>query len=113
FSKGGFESLPVVFAGKLLGIPVIIHESDSVPGRANLYAGKIATKVALSFAEASSFFDKDKIDLTGNPLRRDVIHPITEGAREFLKLEEGLQTILILGGSLGAAHINETIVECL
>ena len=49
FGKGGYASFPALFAGKILGIPVIIHESDSVPGKVNLWAGKFAQKIALSY----------------------------------------------------------------
>lgn len=113
FSKGGFMSLPVIFAGKILGIPIIIHESDSVPGRANEWAGKFATKVALSYQEAGDFFDKKKTAWTGNPIRKDIISPITEGAKDYLKLEDDVPVILVQGGSLGAERINNTILDML
>ena len=61
FSKGGYASFPTVFASKILRIPVIIHESDAVPGRANLWAGKFARKVAVSYPEAVSYFEKEKM----------------------------------------------------
>lgn len=116
FSKGGFMSLPVVFAGKLFGIPIILHESDSAPGRANVWAGKFAKRIALSYAEAAPYFGKEnqeKIVWTGNPVRKEILEPITEGAKEYLKLEENIPTILILGGSLGAKKINDTVLDTL
>ena len=113
FSKGGFMSLPVVLAGKILGIPIIIHESDSVPGRANVWAGKFASKIALSYQEAGVFFDKNKIAWTGNPIRKDIILPISEGARDYLKLEDDIPVLLVQGGSLGAERINNTILDML
>lgn len=112
-SKGGFMSMPVVFAGKVLGIPIIIHESDSVPGRANLWASKFATKVALSYSEAGTYFDSKKVAWTGNPLRKEIIMPIAEGAREFLNLEPTVPVILVMGGSLGAKVINEALLDSL
>jgi len=111
FSKGGGESLPVVVAAKLLGIPVFIHESDTVPGRANKRAGGFATRIGISFAETAEFFPKEKVALVGNPIRREILNLSPEGARAFLELEENLPVILILGGSQGAKLINETIVE--
>lgn len=112
-SKGGFMSLPVVFSAYILRIPVIIHENDSVPGRANALAGKYATKIALSYAEAEQFFDPKKVAWTGNPLRREILQPIHEGAFEYMKLEPGVPVITIMGGSLGAKVINDTILSAL
>jgi UDP-N-acetylglucosamine--N-acetylmuramyl-(pentapeptide) pyrophosphoryl-undecaprenol N-acetylglucosamine transferase len=113
FSKGGYVSFPVVFAARLLRIPVFIHESDSVPGRANLWAGKFASKVAVSYAEAAEYFPKGKVAHTGNPIRRELIRPIHEGSHEHLKTEEGIPIILILGGSQGSQIINEVMLDIL
>jgi UDP-N-acetylglucosamine--N-acetylmuramyl-(pentapeptide) pyrophosphoryl-undecaprenol N-acetylglucosamine transferase len=112
-SKGGFMSLPVVFAAHILKIPIIVHESDSVPGRANIWAGKYATRIALAFPEASEFFPKDKTAWVGNPLRKEILTPVKVGAHEYLKLEELVPVIVIMGGSLGAERINNTILDSL
>ncbi len=112
-SKGGMMSLPVVVAGKILGIPVILHESDSVPGRANLFAAKFAKRIAIAFKEAGEYFDRNITAYTGNPLRQEILTPITDGAKEYLKLEENLPTIVVMGGSLGSALINETLIVAL
>jgi len=111
FGKGGYASFPVLVAAKILRIPVIIHESDTSPGRVNLWAGKFAQKIALSYAEAAEYFPKDRVALTGNPIRKDVSEPITDGAREFLKLESGVPVVLVLGGSMGAENINSIVIE--
>lgn len=113
FGKGGFVSFPVMFAARLLRIPVIIHESDTVPGKVNKWAGKFATKIALSFPEAAEYFPKDKVALTGNPIRNEILHPVREGSRDFLKIEENLPIVLILGGSQGAQLINEHVIDAL
>lgn len=113
FSKGGIMSLPVVYAGKILGIPVVIHEGDSVPGRANLRAGKFAKKIAVSFAEAGEFFNKEKVAWTGSPLRKEILIPSKDGAREYLNLEANTAVILVIGGSLGAEKINNTVLDAL
>ncbi len=113
FSKGGMMSLPVVISGRILGIPIIIHESDSVPGKANLYAAKFAKRVAISYAESAEYFDKSKTALTGNPIRQSVITPIKEGATEYLNLEIDTPIIFVMGGSLGAKTINDELVICL
>ena len=113
FSKGGYDSFPAVFAGRLFKIPVVIHESDSVPGRANLWAGKFARKIAISFPEAENYFPKEKVAYTGNPIRKEILRPIKAGAYEFLRLEESTPVILVLGGSQGAKIINDTILSAL
>jgi UDP-N-acetylglucosamine--N-acetylmuramyl-(pentapeptide) pyrophosphoryl-undecaprenol N-acetylglucosamine transferase len=113
FGKGGYASFPALMAARILRIPVIIHESDSIPGKVNLWAGKFTRRVAVSYPEAAKFFQKDKVAFTGNPIRKELIHPIKEGAYEFLKMERNLPVILILGGSLGARLINETVLEAL
>ena len=113
FSKGGYGSVPVVFAGRILGIPIIIHESDSKVGRANKWAGKFATKIAVSYPEAAKFFDEKKVAWTGNPIRAEIQTPVAEGAHEFLGLEENVPVILVLGGSQGAAKINDAILDAL
>lgn len=112
-SKGGMMSLPVVYSAHILGIPIIIHESDSVPGRANIFAGKYATKIALAYPEAASYFPKDKVAWTGNPLRKEILTPLKEGAREYLALEPEVPLIVIFGGSLGAKRINDCMLDSL
>ncbi len=112
FSKGGYASFPVLFAGRLLKIPVVIHESDSVPGKTNLWAGKFAKKIAVSYPEAVEFFDKKKVAYTGNPIRKSVEN-LSVSAKEVIGLTENIPTILILGGSLGAQLINEEIIQIL
>lgn len=113
FAKGGYASFPALFSAKILGIPVIIHESDSVPGRLNIWAGKFAQKIAVSYPEAAKYFPEGKVAWTGNPIRKELFHPITDGAKDFLKLEEKVPVIFIIGGSLGSQIINETILDAL
>jgi UDP-N-acetylglucosamine--N-acetylmuramyl-(pentapeptide) pyrophosphoryl-undecaprenol N-acetylglucosamine transferase len=114
FGKGGYASFPTIFAAKILRIPVLIHESDSAPGRVNLWAGHFAKKVAVSFAEAASFFPKKTIAWTGQPIRAEIEHgaPRKE-ALEYFKLQEGMSTIVILGGSQGAQLINNVVLDAL
>ncbi len=113
FSKGGYGSFPAVFAAKLFRIPVIIHESDSVPGKTNLWAGKFAKRVAVSWPESAEYFPKEKVAFTGNPIRKSILQPIEDGAKKILKLEDNLPVVLVLGGSLGAQKINDTIIDSL
>lgn len=115
FSKGGYGSFPAVLAARLLRIPVFIHESDSVPGRANKWAGKFATRIALSYREAAEHFKKrqDRIAYTGQPIMEEKTSPITEKAHEFFGFEESVSTIFILGGSQGAEIINNIVLDVL
>jgi UDP-N-acetylglucosamine--N-acetylmuramyl-(pentapeptide) pyrophosphoryl-undecaprenol N-acetylglucosamine transferase len=113
FGKGGYASFPALFAAKILRIPVIIHESDSTPGKVNAWAGKFARRIAISYPEAARFFKKEKVAYTGNPLRKEIQEPLTVGAHKLLQLSEGIPTILILGGSQGSVFINEVVMDAL
>ncbi len=116
FSKGAYASVPIILAARLLGIPIFIHESDSRPGRANLWASKFAKRIALSYAEAATAFGENSqklIAVTGNPIRKLLHFPLSQGAREFLELEPEVPVIFITGGSQGAQTINEVVVDAL
>lgn len=113
FSKGGYISVPVVMAARVLRIPVVIHDSDAVPGRANLLAGKFAKRIAISYPEASEFFKKYKenVALTGNPVRHGVQKHDTQRSREQLGLDANTPTLLVVGGSQGAEAINSVVLQ--
>ncbi len=117
FSKGGYAAFPTTVAAKILGIPLIIHESDAHPGKANLIAAKWAKLIAVSYPEVVDFFpkkiDRKKFVLTGNPVRPEIFKPLREGAHEFLGLDPSLPTILVLGGSSGAKAVNDVILDSL
>ncbi len=113
FAKGGYVSFPALWAARFLGIPVVIHESDSVPGRLNRWAGKFATRVAVSWPEAAQFFPAGKVAVTGNPIRKELFQPVHQGAREFLEMMPTVPIILVLGGSQGAQLINEHFMNAL
>src|SRR3989344_4030187 len=92
-SKGGFGSVPTVIAARILRIPLVIHDSDAMPGRATLMAARYAKKIAISYEEAYEHFPeavREKIALTGNPVRAEIRSPAREGAHEFLELERTL-----------------------
>ena len=117
FGKGGFGSFPTLFAARLLRIPIIIHESDSAPGRVNRWAGHFAFKIALSFEEAAQYFPKraqKNIAWTGQPIRLEVESASSkEEAMKYFKFESSVPTVLVLGGSQGAELINNTIISAL
>ena len=113
FGKGGYASFPALFAARVLRIPVIIHESDSVPGKVNVWAGKFAHRIAVSYPDAAKFFPADKVAYTGNPIRKDFFFSLTTNAHEYLKLDPKIPTLLFIGGSLGSKRINEVLLEAL
>lgn len=116
FSKGGYASVPVVAAAWLLRIPVIIHESDSRPGRASLFAAPLAYRIGVAYESAVNGFPakvRSKIARVGIPVRREVSVIDREGAKELLALDIAVPTVAIFGGSLGSQRINETILSAL
>jgi len=115
-SKGGYGSVPTLIAARILGIPVIIHESDAKPGRANLMAANFAKKIAISFESAAQYFPKrvqNKIARTGIPIRKALMRIELQGAQQYLGLEKDVPTLLIIGGSQGSIKINDAIISSL
>lgn len=113
FAKGGYASVPVVLAAKVYLIPVVIHESDTVPGLANKFLGSIANRVAINFERAKMYFAPSKVFLSGLPVRKEILSGDPEKARELFHLEKDKPTILILGGSQGSSFINNKILSFL
>ncbi len=113
FGKGGYASFPALCAARILRIPVVIHESDSVPGRVNTWAAKFAERIAVSYPEAARFFPKEKVALTGNPVRKELRMALSTNGRGYLGLDPELPIIFIIGGSLGSRRINEVVLEAL
>jgi UDP-N-acetylglucosamine--N-acetylmuramyl-(pentapeptide) pyrophosphoryl-undecaprenol N-acetylglucosamine transferase len=91
---------------------VLVHESDAVPGRVNLFAGKFAEKVAISYEEAAQYFPSGKTALIGIPIRRE-LRPSLDGAYEFLHLDKEVPILLVMGGSQGAQTINDVLLDVL
>ncbi len=114
FSKGGYGSIATVLAGWLYRIPIIIHESDSVPGLANRLLAPFATLLAVSFNEAASHLPEKKTYFTGEAVR-DLFFapPEPEKERAILHLTTEKPVVLILGGSQGAQKINDIILDIL
>ena len=109
FSKGGFVSVPVVLAAKRLHIPVIIHESDLTPGLANKICIPSAAKVCCNFPETLSHLPAGKAVLTRSPIRQELLRGNAIAALEFCHFTANKPVILVMGGSLGSAAINDTI----
>lgn len=113
FGKGGYASFPALFAARLLSIPVVIHESDSSPGKVNAWAGKFAKRIAISYPDAINFFKKEKTAYTGNPIRKEIQETGGEGSHEYFGFKKEIPTIFIIGGSQGSKFINEIVIRTL
>jgi len=108
---GGYSSFPVLRFGQAKGIPTFIHESNSFAGKSNILLGKKATKVFVATDGMEKFFPKEKILITGNPVRSTISQSAvtrSEGIK-FFGLAENKKTVFAVGGSLGAKSINEAI----
>jgi UDP-N-acetylglucosamine--N-acetylmuramyl-(pentapeptide) pyrophosphoryl-undecaprenol N-acetylglucosamine transferase len=112
FSKGGYGSWPVVFAGWLFGVPIFLHESDVTPGLANKIMSRFALIVFVSFPK-TEYFPPAKTILSGNPIRKELLEGLRQEAWLRFQLSREKPTILILGGSQGAQRINDLILEIL
>mgnify|MGYP006281535561 FL=1 len=112
FSKGGYVTVPVVYAAGLLGIPVVTHESDTDPGLATRLNSRIAKKILLSYEATRCYFPRvapERLVVTGNPVRPEVLDGEADRLRRSFGLEEGRPLIVVLGGSLGASQFNRLL----
>jgi UDP-N-acetylglucosamine--N-acetylmuramyl-(pentapeptide) pyrophosphoryl-undecaprenol N-acetylglucosamine transferase len=108
---GGYASWAVVKAACYKGIPTLIQEQNSFPGKSNINLSKKVDKICVAFQGMEKFFPSEKIVLTGNPVRRDMvdIENKKSEALEFFGLTPGKKILFAVGGSLGARTINESI----
>ncbi|HNJ58578.1 MAG TPA: glycosyltransferase, partial [Chitinophagaceae bacterium] len=108
---GGYSTFPVLKYAQAKSIPTFIHESNSFAGKANRMLGKNATKIFVATSGMEQFFTKDKIFISGNPVRKSIVeNSITkQEALKFFNLREEKKTVLVIGGSLGAKSINQAI----
>lgn len=111
-SKGGYTSVPVVLAARILRIPVVIHESDTKVGAANKLASKSARYIAVAYPEAAQFFPSEKTALVGMPIRRSFFTP-HNNPHHVLGIPEDKPVIFVTGGSSGAERINTLILDSL
>ena len=108
---GGFASGPLLQMANSLNIPTVIQEQNSFPGITNKLLSKKANKICVAYENLERFFPKEKMILTGNPVRQDLIDIDSkrETALEYFHLDKSKKTLLILGGSLGARRVNQLI----
>lgn len=110
---GGFASGPLLQSANRAGIPTVVQEQNSYPGITNKILSKKAKSICVAYENLERFFPKDKIRLTGNPVRQDLIG-IDEkriDAIAYFKLNAAKKTLLVLGGSLGSRRINQLIAK--
>ena len=110
---GGYASGPTLNQCAAMGIPCLIQEQNSYAGVTNKWLAKKASKICVAYEGMDRFFPADKIIMTGNPVRQNVLQTdITkEEARKAFGLEPDKKTILVVGGSLGARTVNESIIN--
>jgi len=108
FSKGGFVTVPVVVAARMLRIPVVIHESDFTPGLANRLAQPFASHVCVTFPETKGHI-KRPATVTGTPIRKEILTGERAVGMRILGFSSGKPIVLIMGGSLGAKAINKAV----
>src|SRR5881392_4519596 len=110
---GGFTSTAPLLAGRFRGIVTFIHESNAVPGKANRWTARIVNAVMLGFKECAPFFPKTRTEITGTPVRTELVPLDRADARRKLGLREDLPTMLVMGGSQGASGINQALIKSL
>lgn len=109
---GGYASGPLLKVAAKRGIPTLIQEQNSYAGVTNKLLAQKASKICVAYEGMEAFFPKDKIVLTGNPCRQDLLSQASkEEAYRFFKLDPMKKTILVLGGSLGARTLNQSIIK--
>ncbi|WP_165050638.1 MULTISPECIES: undecaprenyldiphospho-muramoylpentapeptide beta-N-acetylglucosaminyltransferase [unclassified Adlercreutzia] len=107
---GGYVSIPVARAAEKTGVPVVLHEQNSVMGMANKYLAKKAAAVCVTYeCSARDVADKSRVHLTGNPVRASVLAASRAEGRVLLGIPDEARMLLVFGGSLGARHINEAV----
>ena len=108
---GGFASGPLLQMANMMDIPTVIQEQNSYPGITNKLLSKKANKICVAYENLERFFPKEKMILTGNPVRQDLIdiESKKEEAIQYFNLDANKKTVLVLGGSLGARRVNQLI----
>ena len=113
FAKGGSGSVPVVLAAWIYRIPVMLHDSDAAAGRANIFLARFAKRIAIAYPGAKRYFPGEKVALTGNPVRPDVLTGDVSRAKTHFSLPDGKPVIFFIGGSLGSKNLNDALARIL
>jgi UDP-N-acetylglucosamine--N-acetylmuramyl-(pentapeptide) pyrophosphoryl-undecaprenol N-acetylglucosamine transferase len=112
---GGYASGPMVMAAHALKVPVLLQEQNSYAGLTNRKLGKRAATICVAYPDMEAYFEKSKIVITGNPVRKSILEIAgrKEEAMKYFGLDMSKKTLLVIGGSLGARTLNESIVKAL
>jgi UDP-N-acetylglucosamine--N-acetylmuramyl-(pentapeptide) pyrophosphoryl-undecaprenol N-acetylglucosamine transferase len=111
---GGFTSTGPILAGRINGLPTLIHESNAIPGKANRLNAWLSKIVLLGFEECARYFPNKAVEVTGTPVRDSLRSPVDRNqALKNLRLKNGMKTVLVMGGSQGAHRINQAVVAVL
>ncbi len=113
FSKGGYGAVPAIAGAILFRIPLIIHESDSIPGTVNRFAARFAVRVGIAFPSAAQFFPKGKTAVVGIPIRKRILGGNIAHAKESLSIFTDAPVIGVIGASQGSQKINEAVLGIL
>jgi UDP-N-acetylglucosamine--N-acetylmuramyl-(pentapeptide) pyrophosphoryl-undecaprenol N-acetylglucosamine transferase len=112
FSKGSYTAVPILLAARILAIPIVIHESDSVPGRANMLVAKSARYIGVAYDDASQYFPAERTALVGIPLRPDIKAKLDDPFAT-LGIDRQKPLIYVTGGSQGAERLNDAVLRAL
>ena len=112
-AKGGYVTLPLAIAAWCQRIPIIVHESDSVPGWSNRLLGKLAQRIITAYPTAASGFAASKVVMLGNPIRQQILHGKKVAGLKWLGFNDQQPVLLIMGGSQGALNLNRLMAGLL
>jgi UDP-N-acetylglucosamine--N-acetylmuramyl-(pentapeptide) pyrophosphoryl-undecaprenol N-acetylglucosamine transferase len=110
---GGYVIIPIAFAAKIFGIPMILHEQNCYPGLANKVAAKFSKKIALGFDDAKKYFESGKTEFTGNPIREEFYSLDKFKNKSYFGIPDDYKVVFVFGGSQGAHIINEMVGKSL
>lgn len=114
FAKGGYASFLPALAGKIFAVPLVVHESDSIPGKVSVFLGKWARKVFLSFESSKKYFNENKCEVVGNPIRKGLLEGGDKSAAlSAFSFNPAKPAVLVTGASQGAQKINEVLALAL
>lgn len=113
FGVGGYSSFPVLRLAQAKGIPTFLHESNAFAGKSNIMLGKNATRIFVATTGMEKFFDANRLEISGNPVRKEIaqISISREAAVQSFGLDVAKPVLLVVGGSLGARSVNTAIKE--
>lgn len=113
FSKGGYGAVSAIVAAAIFRIPIVIHESDAIPGKVNRFSARFASRIGIAFPGAAKHFPAEKTALVGIPLRSRILYGSREEAREAFDIYSAVPVIGVIGASQGAEPLNNAVLGIL